>query len=559
MPRSDSETGRPRPGGSARDSGNNNNSRAASQEEEDRRHVHKPFGMAKPAVTAPYGEANHGVNTAPHVHAGTDYGTPAGTDLFSMVKSKVKYAGSWSASGYRQTGNLITLEALEDRGTIKRGDYYGYGHAKTVRSGLTAETEIPAGYKIGTSGGDDIIASSGAHTHMWMQRPGTEPRGDGSRSIVDVVDYAYGGSAESNDNGGGGTSPDANNGSGYSAEQISKSAAYSSILSIPGGLNSLESQMLRGQRSLMNDQPLLPFIEQICGASLRSFMSMPNGKFYAFYPDYFGGFNRQPYWDIADVEIISGRIDLSDDTLATHVFVVGDTNAAYGGPAAGYGNIDLIDKIQTVGVINIFNAFATGFLNGRTAQDKVLGEKEAGGKRSGRDEPKKSKKDNSGNYLPTADEAKPDELTQEGAINFLKKYGARPVMEPVPAIRSPIYETYLAFQRFCMLWASQFRTTFEFTFMPEIYPGGIVAFPEHGLQCYVEEVVHAGSYESGFTTSAVLSSPAALKSADGNPDQEWIHSGMVRAFVNNPDNFSKDKVLPKGKPTKKKPKPKGKS
>ena len=541
--------------------------------EQDRSHVHKPFNLASaPPVGSPYGDYPH-TPSNPHEHRGNDYSMGMGTTFYALVKSKIIYAGPWYDGGM----NLIVIESLEDRGyapdgkrVIQKGDRFGYGHAESYS--VSAGQEVEAGKQIGKSG----TAGSGPHCHFWMQKypnhhtaPGRGVSGggtqDGNVDPKNVVTWAYGGRAASIDGdggsgggSGGGGGGGGGGGSAYNAEQISKASAYSSILSIPGGLNSLESRFLTGQRSLMNDQPLLPFIEQICGASLRSFMSMPNGKFYAFYPDYFGGFNRQPYWNIADVEIISGKIDLSDDTLATHVFVVGDTNAAYGGPAAGYGSIDLMDKIQTTGVINIFNAFATGFLNGKTAQGQVLGEKDAGAKGKGRTKTKKANNANTnGNYLPMGEDAQPDELTQDGAINFLKKYGARPVYEEVPAIRSPIYETYLAFQRFCMLWASQFKTTFEFTFMPELYPGGIVAFPDHGLQCYVEEVVHSGSYESGFTTMATLSSPAALKNADGNPEQEWVHSGMIRAFVNNPDNFSKPKIKAVS-PPKKKPKPKGK-
>jgi hypothetical protein len=48
-------------------------------------------------------------------------------------------------------------------------------------------------------------------------------------------------------------------------------------------------------------------------------------------------------------------------------------------------------------------------------------------------------------------------------------------------VRSPYYEAFLAYQRFCLMWSRQFLTTFEFTFMPELFPGGIVAFPDHGI------------------------------------------------------------------------------
>jgi hypothetical protein len=292
---------------------------------------------------------------------------------------------------------------------------------------------------------------------------------------------------------------------------IATAAAFSSYFQMPGMMETAEAIALTGRRSLMNDKPLLPFVEQIAGASLRSFMSMPNGNFYAFYPDYFGGLGRTAYWVINDVEILSGKIDLSDDNLATHVFVVGDTSASKDSPL-GYGTVDWIDRINSAGVINVVNAFMADFLNGP---------------------PDDAKSD-------IADSTKPSLANKDAAINFLKKYGARPYYEEVPAVRSPIYETFLAYQRFCLLWASQFKTSFEFTFMPELFPGGLVELGDHGIQCYVEQVVHNGSYEEGFTTVATLSAPSAIKNDKTgkpvDPDRSWVHGGMIRAFQFDPNN-----------------------
>jgi hypothetical protein len=175
----------------------------------------------------------------------------------------------------------------------------------------------------------------------------------------------------------------------------------------------------------------------------------------------------------------------------------------------------MIDRINTAGVVNVFNAFMADFLNG----------------------PSDSPSSGMGSD-------KPNLKNKADAIKFLSKYGARPHYEESPAIRSPIYETFVAYQRFCLLWAKQFKTTFEFTYMPELYPGGIVEFKDHGLQCYIERVVHSGSYESGFRTTAELSAPSASRDSSGNahdPNKSWVHSGMIRAWqaVTNP-NAPKD-------------------
>ena len=468
-------------------------------------HVHAPSAVA---YEAPTGAQKYGDDRGDHIHSGADYAMAWGTQLYAICKSKVVYAGDWGDN----QGMLVKIQALEDRGpadkvsSVKKGDVYGYGHMSTIDPKVYADLTANSGYATLNPG--DPVGKSGHgkngqdHLHFFLQRPagGT----DGNTDPDPLVKWVSTGQSSTQDSSGNVLDPTGAGGAGYSAEQITKAGAFSSIMSFPGAINSVESIALKGHRSMLNDEPLLPFIDQICKASLRTYMSMPNGKFYAFYPDYFGGFGRQPYWNIEDIEIISGKIDLSDDNLATHVFIVGDTQPGSNSSFSSYGQIDWVDKINTTGVIDIFNAWSTGFLNGKVH------------------DPKKG----------VTGTPAPDELNKEGAIKFLQKYGARRYYDPVPAVRSPIYETFLAFQTFCLLWAKQFITTFEFTFMPELFPGGIVAFPDHGLQCYVEEVVHTGSYTEGFSTVAQLSAPAALKNANMDPDKEWIHTGMVRAFVN---------------------------
>lgn len=281
-----------------------------------------------------------------------------------------------------------------------------------------------------------------------------------------------------------------------------KAASISTFLNLPGVEENLESTALKGTKSLMNDQHLMPWIEQMAQASLRNYMSMPNGDFYAFIPDYFGGLtNRQAYWDISDAEVIEGMIYLSDDALATHVYVVGDNNNTK--------SIDFIDKIQSAGVVNVFNAFKADFITGFNAP-KVT-------------ESKGSKRETE-TYEKTVAKL-PSLADKEKAIDFLKRYGARPYYEEAPMIRSPYFEMFLAYQKFMLLWSAQFEAKFEFTWMPELFPGGIVRFADYGIQMYIQEVSHSGSYESGFTTRATLTAPSSLN----HKGRAAVESGMVRS------------------------------
>lgn len=272
-------------------------------------------------------------------------------------------------------------------------------------------------------------------------------------------------------------------------EATAKAAAFATYLELPDVGNSMESLALRGERSLLNDQPLMPFVEQLCTASLRRFQSMPNGNFFAFYPDYFGGMNhRTPYWEISDIEILDAQLDLSDNALATHVYVVGDVVGLYDG-------VTVEDKVASAGVVTLYQAMAANFITGLDGET---------------------------NSLKVPENKKITEKSE--VVAFLTKYGARPYLEEAPMVRSGFYEMFLAFQRFCMLWSQQFLTTFQLTYMPELFPGGLIALPDHGIQLFVEEVAHSFSYTDGFTTTATVSSPAALK---GGPT--GIHEGMIRS------------------------------
>jgi hypothetical protein len=308
--------------------------------------------------------------------------------------------------------------------------------------------------------------------------------GDGKADPVPILQALQKGEGTPVD---GGVSDDTGgdgDGGGDDINTRASAAAFAVTFAYPSIETQQESRALQGEKSLMNDKPLMPFIEQLTGASLRSFQSLPNGTFFAFYPDYFGEMgHRKPYWEIDDVEVLDGGLDLTDDNLVTHGYVVGDTRYT--------GSIGTYEKRTSGGVVTVFNAFGT-----------VAG--------------------TDGDPLVPQFDGKNG---QDAAISFLQKYGARPDYHEAAMIRSPYFEMFLAYQRFMLSWSKQFSTNFSFTFMPELYPGGRVAFTGHGLQCYIESVSHSWDYTSGFTTNAVLSAPSAYGSSGTNLG---FTNGLVR-------------------------------
>lgn len=263
-----------------------------------------------------------------------------------------------------------------------------------------------------------------------------------------------------------------------------QSAFYAQV-SFPG--NQFLSETLSGDKALMNDIPVMEAVKQLCGGSLRSFMSMPNGDFVAFYPDYFGGSDRKPYWAITDMEIISLGIQLSDEALATHVYVTGATQSVPGQLET------MLDSVATLGVVTLQHVFADGnFISGDI------------------------KGNTSGDILGRNAEA----------YKFMKFYGARPLSIQQPLIRNQMFEFLYAWQMFMFMWASQFQTLCEFTFQPELLAGGRVAFPDHDLVMYVNSVHHQWSYESGFKTSAILMAPTTTTN---DPNDHNFRPGMALA------------------------------
>jgi hypothetical protein len=161
---------------------------------------------------------------------------------------------------------------------------------------------------------------------------------------------------------------------------------------------------------------------------------------------------------------------------------------------------ELLNELFSAGTISIFNAFLpSGILDTSSSQTSP---------------------DGMANVMSLAE-----------ASDFIKRYGARPLVNNYPMVRSPIYEMLLAYQQFMLSWSKQFLTPFSFTFMPELFPGGKVGFPHHGLQMYINSVTHTWDYEGGgFTTTADLMAPSVLdgSSSATNPDLPAL---MVAAMV----------------------------
>lgn len=231
------------------------------------------------------------------------------------------------------------------------------------------------------------------------------------------------------------------------------------------------SILLTGERAMQNDISLLNWIGQTCKASGRSFMSKPNGEFFAFYPDYFNYYTDTPYFRVSDIELVDFTVYENDTELVTHLFGVAPITS---GEVAGMGQITTLDQQESKVASIEANAFKI-FVNVDSA------------------------------FNP---------------YDFLSHYGARPLPKDYPEIGHPVLLWLATWMDFVQQWAKTWRAECSTTFLPELFPGTVVEIGQAGgVTMFVEQVTHSFSREGGFQTDASL---VGLASKTDQP-------GMVRS------------------------------
>ncbi|QDH91757.1 minor tail protein [Mycobacterium phage Phrappuccino] len=222
--------------------------------------------------------------------------------------------------------------------------------------------------------------------------------------------------------------------------------------------------MAGGHKDFIDSQPLMQMVQAFCRASMRNFQSAPNGDFIAYYPDYFGLDGKPAVMRLEDIELKDVHIDVSDDNLATHVYVAGQSTML--------GQLDQVSQwLDTAGTA--------------TVEDEWLFQR--------------IRKVSVGDYSATDGE------------DIMRKFGVRPYQVTQSLTGSYELEFLLACQIFMEKWAAQYETQVSFAFMPELFPGMRIQIGDHNLQVYVSEVVHDCDFEQGFRTTATIMAPSNPK------------------------------------------------
>lgn len=228
------------------------------------------------------------------------------------------------------------------------------------------------------------------------------------------------------------------------------------------------SELLSGEKALMNDQSAMDFVKTLVKGSMREFQSDREGNFMAFYPDHFGMYKDNPSEGIVpiqDVEIKNFTIRATD-TIYTHVYTLDHSeypDLLWRSNSTAPKDLDLM--LQANGVITFEN---------EKMIETILG-------------------------------WKPNRVR-----NFLQRFGGRPHTERALEITNKTFSKVFTIATFLERWAGQYNTSVDFTFMPELWPGNRASIGSTNVAVYVDSVTHNFSYSSGFTTTATISSPQSI-------------------------------------------------
>jgi hypothetical protein len=278
--------------------------------------------------------------------------------------------------------------------------------------------------------------------------------------------------------GGGGSGSGSGSGSGFGAGLgVSNDTSFLHFWEYFGQAPTPTSEVLQGIRGLLNDQPLLPFINIMLNASMRSWCSAPNGDFIAWFPDYFGGYNQAGILKVEDIELMDFSISWSDQNMVTHQYVAASwATSILGSSPAGtpqLSNMTDTDGVVTLEMGNVSNTILQTVLNLKKGDQSGLGSPQT----------------------------------------ILNRFGARPNFQQVGILLNNQAQFYYALFLFTLNWASMFTAQMPITFMPEAFPGMLVRLSD-GFQAYITQVQHAWDYTEGgpgFTTQLAIMAPSDWK------------------------------------------------
>lgn len=241
----------------------------------------------------------------------------------------------------------------------------------------------------------------------------------------------------------------------------------------------IESYLLKGSDTglnMANDKPAIDYVDSCCKASMRAYMSLPDGSFAAFVPDWFGKmFPDSKYHNVIDIprhEVIKFKADFDKSSYVSHLFLT--TNEALPDPyglGITSGLNDLMKLLTSSGTVTMQYQGANLL--------KLMDISSTG-----------------------LDQNDPDALNK-----LMQRWGVSVKRESDEYIQNAQLTAISALYRFLQYWANCFTSTMQLTFRPEIMPGLRLHFADAGVTLYVKSVQHSWNATSGGTTNVTVVSP----------------------------------------------------
>ena len=256
------------------------------------------------------------------------------------------------------------------------------------------------------------------------------------------------------------------------------------------------SQVFTGPRALLNDQPLLPYLKNLFGSTMRSYSSAPNGDLIAWFPDFYGIWGTAAIMQIEPIELQDFTVYWDDSNLVTHQYTIAP-------PAQ---QIDL-GSGQTTGV--------TIPATGQTLPIDVIYAMTTQGIAS-IDIPA---------IMYSLFGLEPTRAQAQKFIDYIyNRFGARPDLQQLPGVVGPQGEFFSALFLFMRSWAYQYNADIPMTFMPELWPGMLLQIPAFSFQAYVTTVTHSWQMGPGgfFNTSVNVAAPARLPGSGNDSGGQLI-------------------------------------
>lgn len=258
----------------------------------------------------------------------------------------------------------------------------------------------------------------------------------------------------------------------------------------------LESSVFTGPRALLNDQPLLPYLKNLFGSTMRSYCSAPNGDLIAWFPDYYGIWGTAAIMRVEPIELQDFTVYWDDTNLITHQYTIAPPAQQIDLGSGQSAGISIPSTGQTIPLDVIYAMTTTGIasIDIPAIMYALFG-------------------------------LEPTKAAAQKFIDYIyNRFGARPDLEQLPGVIGPQGEFFSALFLFMRSWAYQYNADIPLTFMPELWPGMILQIPAFGFQAYVTTVTHTFQMGQGgyFNTSVNIAAPARLPGSGNDSGGQLI-------------------------------------